>query len=745
MRAKILTLLFATLVMASTAAMGKIIYVDADVNGENNGSSWADAFNYLQDALASVYSGDEIRVAQGIYKPDQGIGILPGDRTATFQLKNGVVIKGGYAGFSEPAPDARDIKQYKTILSGDIGIVSGFLDNCYHVVNGSDTDTTTILDGFTISGGNADVSNYTDPYSTGGGMYNNSGNPTVTNCTFLRNSALWNGGGMNNYNSNPTIMNCAFYENSAVGNDGGAMNNDNSSPTIINCRFIGNLAYDWGGAIRNIDSSKPTISNCTFIQNNSDEGGAVFNYDNCRTKITNCTFQGNSASNGSALGCDSGYSSGRSYFYLTNCILWDGGNEIWNNNGSTISITYSSIQGGWVGEGNIYVDPGFVHPRYEEPPPFASEPNPADRAINVNIIADLSWIPGQDALSHDVYFGISYPPPFIRNQTSTTFDPGTMAYNTTHYWRIDEISGSGVTAGDTWSFSTIITPPPPPQPPPPSPLAFSSTSYTPYNIFVVGDYHLLPGSPCIDAGYPGYQPEANETDLDGNPRIMGTRIDMGAYEHRPPIYIEARITPHTINPASTGKWITSLLWLGEGYDVNDVDYRSVLLEYKIEPEQFWLDEEKQVVMARFNRKDIQGILKSGEVELTISFKLTDGTVFEGSDAIRVIVKGGGKLAKPGKANNPNPADGTINVSLYTAFLSWAAGPGATSHDVYFGTSNPPPFICNQTATIFNPGTMDYRTTYYWRIDEVNKWGETSGDIWSFMTFRSSPIPPPPAP
>ena len=59
-------------------------------------------------------------MAQGIYKPDQGVGITPGDRCATFQLINGVAIKGGYAGFGEPDPNERDVDIYETTLSGDL-------------------------------------------------------------------------------------------------------------------------------------------------------------------------------------------------------------------------------------------------------------------------------------------------------------------------------------------------------------------------------------------------------------------------------------------------------------------------------------------------------------------------------------------------------------------------------------------------------------------------------------------------
>jgi hypothetical protein len=85
-----------------------VLYVDDDAPGANDGSSWENAYNFLQDALTAADTLPrpvEIRVAQGTYKPDQGAGITPGDREATFQLVNGVTIKGGYAGFGEPESD----------------------------------------------------------------------------------------------------------------------------------------------------------------------------------------------------------------------------------------------------------------------------------------------------------------------------------------------------------------------------------------------------------------------------------------------------------------------------------------------------------------------------------------------------------------------------------------------------------------------------------------------------------------
>ena len=88
---------------------------------------------------------------------------------------------------------------------------------------------------------------------------------------------------------------------------------------------------------------------------------------------------------------------------------------------------------------------------------------------------------------------------------------------------------------------------------------------------------------------------------------------------------------------------------------------------------------------------------------------------------------------PGPASNLEPANGATNVDP-NADLSWTAGVYATSHDVFFGTSNPPTFVVNQTAITFDPGTMGVGTKHYWRVDAVNVWGTATGTVWSFMTL-----------
>ena len=314
-------------------------FVDGSVTSSGNGSSWEEAFKTLQEALFVAGGGDEIRVAEGIYKPDEGGMYSPGDRDATFQLKNGVVILGGYAGYGAPDPNKRDFIFYETILSGDLNRDDGpnfinYDENSRHVVTGSGTDFTAILDGFTISSGNANDIPY--PAHSGGGMYNYFGSPTVKNCRFKKNLAESRGGGIFTQEGIPIITNCFFEENAAENAGGGIYNGYSASPIVKNCTFYKNTAKSLGGAICNVYSSNPTLINCTLSMNDAGDGGG-------------------------AMSC---YASTPT---LINCILWENvapvGPEVFLDY-SNINISYCNInQDGYEGiNGNIRQDPLFVDP-----------------------------------------------------------------------------------------------------------------------------------------------------------------------------------------------------------------------------------------------------------------------------------------------------------------------------------------------------------------------------------------------
>ncbi|KPK24483.1 MAG: hypothetical protein AMJ70_01790, partial [Dehalococcoidia bacterium SG8_51_3] len=372
------------------------IYVDADATGANDGTNWADAFNYLQDALSDAKYGDEIRVAEGIYKPDEDTDnpTGTGDREATFQLKKGVTIKGGYAGFGEPDPNIRDIQKYETILSGDLDgndvAVNDPCDllteatrseNSYHVVTNINIDETAVLDGFSITAGNANGS-FGDYTGVGGGMFNNGHdylcNPKVICCTFFCNSAVeFGGGGMFNYEHGdgeckPIITDCRFIKNASA-TLGGGLCNWESSPEMTNCIFLGNFGDGGGGGMGNSgfgppEGSSPTLINCIFIGNSTEYmGGGIHNSEYSSPLLVNCSFSSNSAANEAGGIYNRFYSNPT----LTNCILWgntDGGPtdesaQICNYISSIPVINYCCVQG-WSGTlggiSNIGDDPMFV-------------------------------------------------------------------------------------------------------------------------------------------------------------------------------------------------------------------------------------------------------------------------------------------------------------------------------------------------------------------------------------------------
>lgn len=195
---------------------------------------------------------------------------------------------------------------------------------------------------------------------SGGGMANGNGScPTLDHCDFVDNTAPW-GGAVNNDNSSPAFANCTFSGNSS-GSEGGALCEWSSSSTLTSCSFTGNSATEYGGAIFG-GSVSSTLTNCVFIGNSAGYGGGVVlhTYSDRTPTIANCTFSGNAAA--TAAGGILINSNGGTAI-VVNCILWgntaETGVQIADYNGG-LAITYSDIQGGWAGTGNIDVDPLFV-------------------------------------------------------------------------------------------------------------------------------------------------------------------------------------------------------------------------------------------------------------------------------------------------------------------------------------------------------------------------------------------------
>jgi predicted outer membrane repeat protein len=289
-------------------------------------------------------------------------------------MKNNLGIYGGFAG-TETQLAQRNWNSNLCILSGDIGTVADTSDNSYHVIANYALNSTAVLNGFTITAGNA---NSQSTFSTGGGMINNTASPTISYCTFTGNSAK-SGAAIFNQQSSPAISSCSFTSNPGIdgngfamvnigastpvisycyftGNPGGGMYNNVSSPTITNCSFIGNEAKFYGGGIQNIANS--VITNCIFIGNKAGtSGGGIYNTG--QTSVINGSFSGNEAATGGGV-----FNSNSQTITITNSIVHGNSSEIINEAGSSANVTNSIVKGGYPGTGNLDADPQFL----QQPP-----------------------------------------------------------------------------------------------------------------------------------------------------------------------------------------------------------------------------------------------------------------------------------------------------------------------------------------------------------------------------------------
>ncbi len=298
----------------NVACIGDVIYVNDDASGANSGSSWANAFMDLQDALhaadlarscSDLALNPQVWVAEGTYRPDRGTS----DRDASFDLVAGISVFGGFSGIETTLME-RDWAAHPTILSGEIGAPGDPMDNSYHVVTADAGRSGSLLDGFVIEAGYADG---LGPADRGGGLFNSSGEAVVANVIFRSNEA----------------------------SQGAGMYQDGGSVSLVNCLFSGNIGMEGGGIF--VAGGDLSVANGTLSQNTSAvaAGGGVYALDASGLTLDNTILWGNVGIGG---------------------VL---SNQIFDASG-LITLRFSCVEGydGAIlgGSGNISANPLFVNP-----------------------------------------------------------------------------------------------------------------------------------------------------------------------------------------------------------------------------------------------------------------------------------------------------------------------------------------------------------------------------------------------
>jgi predicted outer membrane repeat protein len=526
-------------------------YVSKDGDNSDPKAGWETAFKSLQDAIAfaGFTGGGEIWVAAGVYYPDEGGAVSLGDRTETFHLLNGIKLYGGFDTSDTKLTD-RDWEKNVTVLSGDIdkndlkdsdGVVVNSNDifgyNAHHVLSAYGVDSSVVLDGFIVTGGDAEFSTNT---TKGGGLIcdgsgiGNLCSLSLRNIKFRGNKAKYGGALHNNGdsqgNSSPTFTNVEFSGNSAI--NGGAIDSycdrGTCNPSFTKVIFSNNFVTNRGGAINhynNMADDSIVLNNVSFMDNRSgNEGGALrFRIEDGGTstiQMTNVTFSGNyAATDGGAVFyeiSDAGTNVSNNFvniaFTGNSAALYGGAVYSESRGEGKINSTYTNVtfSGNWSSRcGGAVYNIGESEPES----PNNTELRNSILWNNADKTGIILRVIKPDRISGDITDSIC-------NESATTIIIHSL------------VEGSG--GSSKWikepsyidGGANIDTNPKFIMPVNPSRYASSS-----------GNLRLKYGSPAIDAGADNYVIGLS-ADLDGKPRILDgnldgrATVDMGAYEVR---------------------------------------------------------------------------------------------------------------------------------------------------------------------------------------------------------------------
>ena len=735
-------LMFLTLPLGAMAATWYVKTTGVDSADCSGGTSWDTAFATIQRAINCAQEGDEIWVAEGTYTVSQEI-----------TLNKAISLYGGFAG-NESTRDERDWRTHKTIVDGNNSV------RCFYV------NADGRIDGFDIRNG------YDGWY--GGGIYNYNSSPTIANCNIYQNYAGVEGAGIYNFaisSSSPTIINCNIYKNNSNGNGGGIFNNDHTAPIIKNCNIYENYAKYYGGGIVN-HYSEPTIENCNIYKNEASwYAGGILNhsyddkppvspiikncniYENSATEyngggiesyyanptIENCNIYKNKAPNGGGIA--SRFSSGQK---IINCKIY--GNEAEYGGGIYNFNSSSTIKNCDIYENTSSKRGGGIS-------------NHSDTATNITII-NCNIYRNSAAWSGGGIHNASTSPSIINctiydnevSPGSTTYLGGGGIYNYN--------SSPSITNSIIWlnrfqeALSQIEN----------SDSSSPSVTYSdiqggyagegnidadpmfkdPAN----GDFHLLPGSPCIDTGTNEVE-GLPETAFEGDPRTLdgngdaASVTDMGADEFVPmPDTYELELMISADEGASG--WIIGTVNCGD----DEENYEFECYDESCTEE---IGEGCSVELEAIAGENSQfagwdGDCAAGEVPNIARIDNMDGDKW--CMAHFELIE---QNNPPDMPYNPNPDHGAIDVPYENTSFSWLASDpdgDALSYTFHLcGMWDEETGCLNQIISASDLSDPSYtlsesltpNTTYWWWVEACDIHDAcTSSPVWTFTT-----APPPP--
>jgi parallel beta-helix repeat protein len=484
--------IFTTLVLLfAFNARATVRYVDLNsTNATPPYLNWNTAATNIQNAIDAAVDGDLVLVTNGVY--------ATGGRVVYGLLTNRVVVNKAVIVQSVNGPALTFIKGFQVpgTTNGNNAV------RCVYLTNNATLIGFALTNGATRNAGDANLE------QSGGGAWCESGMVIISNCIALRNSANQFGGGVfygNMFNCvlnanrasqqgggaySSTLENCTVSSNSAFGQfpGGGGL----YGGVARNCAFIGNFAKSVGGGAAFIHPNVCVLINCSLVGNSAGSGGGT-----AQCSLTNCTLSGNSAGVPGTTGGEGGGAQGGT---LYNCILT--GNIASANGGGvdsctlyhcTLASNYSPSGGG----------ASYCLSQYS--------------VNNCTLIDNIATNSGGGA-----YFSILNNCTLSGNIANSGggVSGGTLKNCIVYY----NAALSSTNYDNAPTFSNCST----------TPQAAGVGNFTNAPLFlnITNDFHLQPNSPCINAGNNTYAP--GDPDSDGNPRIVGGTVDIGAYEFQSP-------------------------------------------------------------------------------------------------------------------------------------------------------------------------------------------------------------------